>query len=154
MKIKAMTMKRNSKVGGASKLDSKVGGASKLDSKVGGASKLDSKVGGASKLDSKVGGASKLLVTNSATLRALIARNNEDNLQKLEKLGILDRFVEENNGNWDHQTWINLCELIEKHDLGPIDFDKVGLILEEKKAKHFFLHQMTCIQTGYANLNA
>ena len=93
MKIKAMTMKRNSKVSGASKLDSKVGVASKL------------------------------LVTNSATLRALIGRNNDDNLQKLEKLGILDRFVEENNGNWDHQKWINLCELIEKHDLGPIDFD-------------------------------
>ena len=104
------------------------------------------------KRDSKIGAAKKLIVTNSGTLRSLIRRNNEDNLQKLEQLGILDKFVKENNGSRDHQKWMELCELIENQDLDPMDFDKVGLILEEKKAMHSFSHQVNFTQTEYANL--
>ena len=106
---------------------------------------------GKMKRDGRVGAAKNLIVTNSGTLRSLIRRNNECNLQKLEQLGILDKFVKENNGSWDHQKWMELCGLIEKQELGPIDFDKVGLILEEKKAKHFFPHQMNFTQTEYAS---
>ncbi len=106
---------------------------------------------GKMKRNSRVSIAKNLIVTNSGTLRSLIRRNNEDNLQKLEQLDILDKFVKENNGNWDHQKWMELCELIEKQDLGSIDFDKVGLLLEEKKSKHSFPHQMNFTQTEYAN---
>ncbi|MCX6986215.1 MAG: hypothetical protein NT118_15920 [Lentisphaerae bacterium] len=106
---------------------------------------------GKMKRNSRVSATKNLIVTNSGTLRSLIRRNNEGNLQQLEQLGILDKFVQENNGSWDHQKWMELCGLIEKQDLGPIDFDKVGLILEEKKAKHSFPHQMNFAQTEYAN---
>ncbi len=106
---------------------------------------------GKMKMDNRVGTAKNLIVTNSGTLRSLIRRNNENNLQKLEQLGILDKFVKENNGNWDHQKWMELCELIENQDLGPIDFDKVGLILEDKKTKHSFPHQINFAQTEYAS---
>jgi len=76
---------------------------------------------------------------------------NEGNIRKLEQLGILDKFVKENNGSWDHHTWVDLCELIEKQNLGPIDFERVGLIIEEKKAKLFFSRQMTCTQPEHAS---
>lgn len=87
----------------------------------------------------------RIVTMNSGTLRALIRRNNGDNLRKLEQLGILDRFVKENNGMWDHQKWIDLCALIDRQELGPVDFDKVGLILEEKKSRYFSANDM-CVQ--------
>ncbi len=95
---------------------------------------------------------SRSAVINSGTLRSLARRSNECNLQKLEQLGILDSFVKDNNGIWDHQKWISLCELIENHDLGPVDFDKVGLILEEKKSRHFSSKVLSTPE--YANLTA
>lgn len=101
------------------------------------------------KRSTKSGGTNKMVVMNSGTLRSLIRRSNEGNLQKLEQLGILDRFVRENNGMWDHQRWVELCLLIEKQELGPIDFDKVGLILEEKKSRYFSANDM-CVQ-DYVN---
>ena len=58
------------------------------------------------KRSTKSVGTNKMVVMNSGSLRSLIRRSNEGNLQKLEQLGILDRFVKENNGNWDHQKWI------------------------------------------------
>ena len=104
------------------------------------------------KRNTKAAGSTKLVVTNSGPLRSLIRRNNDGNLQKLGQLGILDKFVQENNGTWDHQKWIDLCVLIEKLDIGPVDFDKVGLMLEEKKARHLFFHQIACAQTEHADL--
>jgi len=96
-------------------------------------------------------GTGRLDVMNSASMRSLIMRRNERNIRKLEQLGILDKFVKENNGTWDHHTWVDLCELIEKQNLGPIDFERVGLIIEGKKAELLFSRQMTCEQPEHAN---
>jgi len=56
-----------------------------------------------------------------------------DNLGKLRKSNILMNFVKKNNGCWDHQGWVGLCDYLKEKGYTPIDFDQVGLILEEKK---------------------
>ena len=103
------------------------------------------------KRNTKAAGTTKMVVTNSGTLRSLIRRSSEGNLQELEQLGILDKFVQENNATWDHQKWIDLCVLIKNLDIGPVDFDNVGLMLEEKKNRHLFFHQIACAQTEHAD---
>ena len=104
------------------------------------------------KWNTKVAVGNKSVVMNSGTLRSLVRHSNEGNLQKLEQLGILENFVKENGGIWDHQKWISLCELIETQDIGPVDFDKVGLILEEKKSRLFSSNGFC--KTECANLTA
>ena len=59
----------------------------------------------------------------------------EENLKKLARTSILMNFVKKNHGSWDHQIWEELCvKLGEKYS--PIDFDQVGLLLEQKKEKY------------------
>ncbi|MFZ2658317.1 MAG: hypothetical protein WAX69_25515 [Victivallales bacterium] len=60
--------------------------------------------------------------------------SKEENLGRLSRTGILKDFVKENNGNWDHRKWIELCDKITQKGFTPIDFDQVGLMLEEIKA--------------------
>lgn len=62
--------------------------------------------------------------------------NEEDNLKRLAKSNVISNFVKENNGCWDHEKWLGLCDTIQKKGYSPIDFDKVGLMLEEKKASY------------------
>jgi len=57
------------------------------------------------------------------------------NLAKLAKTTTLMNFVKKNQGSWDHQLWEELCAKISKK-YSPIDFDKVGILLEEKKNKY------------------
>ncbi|MDA3850264.1 MAG: hypothetical protein PF447_03250 [Spirochaetaceae bacterium] len=61
--------------------------------------------------------------------------SNEENLTKLKKTSILMNFIKKNQGQWDHQQWLELCETIKDKGYDPIDLDQVGLILEEKKKK-------------------
>lgn len=61
------------------------------------------------------------------------APQNIDNLQRLAKSGILLNFVKENNGTWDHQKWLELCDKISTSGYTPVDFDQVGLMLELQK---------------------
>lgn len=60
----------------------------------------------------------------------------EDNLNRLLEAGILQAFVEENNGAWDHQKWLELCDKIKKKGFTPIAFDRVGLMLEDIKSRY------------------
>ncbi|GEM_PF-1093301 len=63
------------------------------------------------------------------------ACSKEENLKKLASTGKLKKFVENKKGNWDHQAWLILCSEIVEEGYDPIDFNQVGLILEEHKAK-------------------
>ena len=57
------------------------------------------------------------------------------NLARLAKSGLLDNFVTGNEGGWDNEKWLDLCDEISRLDFTPIDYDQVGLILERKKAE-------------------
>ncbi len=59
----------------------------------------------------------------------------EENLKKLAKSGKLEKFVKAKKGNWDHQAWLILCSEIVEEGYEPIDFDQVGVLLEDHKAK-------------------
>ena len=57
----------------------------------------------------------------------------EKNLKKLSRTPILMNFVKKNEGKWDHDGWMTLCESLEEKGYTPIDFDEVGALLEKKK---------------------
>ena len=61
-------------------------------------------------------------------------RSREENLERLFCTTILPEFVNENNGQWDHQKWLDLCDKVTKEGYAPIDFDQMGLMLEKLKA--------------------
>ena len=65
------------------------------------------------------------------------ASTKESNLKKLAKSGKLETFVKKNNGLWNHQDWLVLCSDISLEGFEPIDFDQVGLLLEQYKAVYF-----------------
>ena len=55
------------------------------------------------------------------------------NLKKLARTQIPMSFVKRQNGAWNHQDWLAFLEEIKAKGYDPIDTDKVGLLLEEKK---------------------
>lgn len=59
----------------------------------------------------------------------------DTNLAKLAKTATLMNFVKRNQGSWDHDMWEEFCAKIVKK-YAPIDLDKVGVLLEEKKSKY------------------
>jgi hypothetical protein len=71
------------------------------------------------------------------------ARKNKDtatidkNLKRLADSNILWEFVKQHDGEWDCSAWHNLCQILEDEEYTPIDFDKVGFLLEEKRIEYF-----------------
>lgn len=64
--------------------------------------------------------------------------NKKDtNLKKLSKTSIPMNFVKKNKGEWNHDSWLEFCSSLEEKNYTPIDFDKVGELLEEKKKAYF-----------------
>lgn len=59
----------------------------------------------------------------------------EANLKRFIKTPLAMTFVKKKNGAWDHQDWLVFIEEIKQKGYDPIDTDKVGLILEEKKVQ-------------------
>ena len=59
----------------------------------------------------------------------------KENLARLLKTPVLMRFIKRHKGNWDHKEWQGLCLKLEEKGYTPIDFDQVGMKLEEKKAQ-------------------
>ena len=57
-----------------------------------------------------------------------------DNLKKFARTAVLTNFIKKTNAKWDHDEWIELCDKISAK-YAPIDFDQVGLILEERRRK-------------------
>ena len=61
----------------------------------------------------------------------------ESNLKKLRKSPIPMTFVKKQKGSWNHQNWLDFLAYLEEKQYFPIDTDKVGLLLEEKKVQYF-----------------
>jgi hypothetical protein len=59
-----------------------------------------------------------------------------ENMKCLMNSDILENFVRENRGEWDHDAWLMLCAEIEEKGYLPIDFTTVGLQLEKIKAAY------------------
>ena len=61
----------------------------------------------------------------------------EENIKRFAKTALATNFVKAHNGSWNHADWLNFLREIEEKGYFPIDTDRVGLILEDKK-KAFF----------------
>ena len=61
----------------------------------------------------------------------------EENIKRFAKTPIAMNFVKAHNGSWNHTDWLNFLRDLEEKGYFPIDTDRVGLILEDKK-KAFF----------------
>ena len=60
----------------------------------------------------------------------------ETNLKRLAKSPIPMNFVKKNEGAWDHEKWLAFLEYLKGKNYFPIDTDRVGLLLEDKKARY------------------
>lgn len=61
----------------------------------------------------------------------------EENIKRFAKTALAMNFVKAHNGSWNHEDWLNFIREVKEKGYYPIDFDRVGLILEDKK-KAFF----------------
>ena len=61
----------------------------------------------------------------------------EENIKRFAKTSLAMNFVKAHNGAWNHTDWLNFLREVEEKGYFPIDTDRVGLILEDKK-KAFF----------------
>ena len=61
----------------------------------------------------------------------------EENIKRFAKTALAMNFVKAHNGSWNHTDWLNFLRDLEEKGYFPIDTDRVGLILEDKK-KAFF----------------
>ena len=61
----------------------------------------------------------------------------EENIKRFAKTALATNFVKAHNGSWNHTDWLNFLREVEEKGYFPIDTDRVGLILEDKK-KAFF----------------
>ena len=61
----------------------------------------------------------------------------EENIKRFAKTSLAMNFVKAHNGSWNHTDWLNFLREVEEKGYFPIDTDRVGLILEDKK-KAFF----------------
>lgn len=62
--------------------------------------------------------------------------NAQENYAKLKRTAILMNFVKKHDGKWGHGDWQVLCDNLTAKGYSPIDFDQVGLLLEEKREKY------------------
>ena len=61
----------------------------------------------------------------------------EENIKRFAKTPLAMNFVKAHNGAWNHEDGLNFIREVKEKGYYPIDFDRVGLILEDKK-KAFF----------------
>ncbi len=73
------------------------------------------------------------------TVKIVPANSNdpEENIKRFAKTSLATNFVKAHNGSWNHTDWLNFLRDLEEKGYFPIDTDRVGLILEDKK-KAFF----------------
>lgn len=57
----------------------------------------------------------------------------EENIKRFAKTALATNFVKAHNGSWNHTDWLNFLRDLEEKGYFPIDTDRVGLILEDKK---------------------
>ena len=61
----------------------------------------------------------------------------EENIKRFAKTALATNFVKAHNGSWNHEDWLAFISDVKAKGYYPIDWDRVGLILEDKK-KAFF----------------
>ena len=67
-----------------------------------------------------------------------VASNDpEENIKRFAKTALAMNFVKAHNGAWNHEDWLAFISDVKAKGYYPIDWDRVGLILEDKK-KAFF----------------
>ena len=71
------------------------------------------------------------------TVKPANTNDPEENIKRFAKTALAMNFVKAHNGSWNHADWLNFLREIEEKGYFPIDTDRVGLILEDKK-KAFF----------------
>jgi len=80
----------------------------------------------------------KAVAPKAAPKAAPVNTNDpEENIKRFAKTPLAMNFVKAHNGAWNHTDWLNFLREIEEKGYFPIDTDRVGLILEDKK-KAFF----------------
>ncbi|MBP5585689.1 MAG: hypothetical protein J6Y92_04980 [Lentisphaeria bacterium] len=73
----------------------------------------------------------------SISITPIKSNDPEENIKRFAKTALAMNFVKAHNGSWNHTDWLNFLREIEEKGYFPIDTDRVGLILEDKK-KAFF----------------
>ena len=82
--------------------------------------------------------AAKAAAPKAAPKAAPVNTNDpEENIKRFVKTPLAMNFVKAHNGSWNHEDWLNFIREVKEKGYYPIDFDRVGLILEDKK-KAFF----------------
>ena len=72
-----------------------------------------------------------------AAAKPVASNDPEENIKRFAKTSLAMNFVKAHNGSWNHADWLNFLRELEEKGYFPIDWDRVGLILEDKK-KAFF----------------
>ena len=83
--------------------------------------------------------AAKKAAAKKAAPKAAPVKSNdpEENIKRFARTSIAMNFVKAHNGAWNHTDWLNFLRDLEERGYFPIDTDRVGLILEDRK-KAFF----------------
>ena len=90
------------------------------------------------KVASKASKASKTVKPAVKVAAKPVASNDpEENIKRFAKTALAMNFVKAHNGAWNHEDWLAFISDVKAKGYYPIDWDRVGLILEDKK-KAFF----------------
>ena len=81
--------------------------------------------------------AAKTAAPKAAKTAPVNTNDPEENIKRFAKTPLAMNFVKAHNGAWNHEDWLNFIREVKEKGYYPIDFDRVGLILEDKK-KVFF----------------
>ena len=72
-----------------------------------------------------------------AAAKPVASNDPEENIKRFAKTALAMNFVKAHNGAWNHEDWLSFINDVKAKGYYPIDWDLVGLILEDKK-KAFF----------------
>ena len=81
--------------------------------------------------------APKAAAPKAAKAAPVKSNDPEENIKRFAKTPLAMNFVKAHNGSWNHEDWLGFISDVKAKGYYPIDWDRVGLILEDKK-KAFF----------------
>ena len=68
-----------------------------------------------------------------AAAKPVASNDPEENIKRFAKTALAMNFVKAHNGVWNHEDWLGFISDVKAKGYYPIDWDRVGLILEDKK---------------------
>ena len=68
-----------------------------------------------------------------AAAKPVASNDPEENIKRFAKTALAMNFVKAHNGAWNHEDWLAFISDVKAKGYYPIDWDRVGLILEDKK---------------------